>query len=329
MRQQVGALPIRWNGDELSVLLVTSRDTQRWIIPKGWRMRGRSDAEAAAQEALEEAGVRGRVRAEPIGRYHYLKRRANAVEDCLVTTYLLEVVDELVAFPEMDERRRGWFTPAEAADCADDLGLRDILRDLEARLRAERTGDTASPKPKAAKSKATKAKASKPKVSKPKVSKPKVSKPKVSKPKVSKPKTPQPDASQPKAAKPEAAEPEAAKSKGSKSKSSKSKALKSKALKSKALKSKRVTAETETLARVDRATVNGVRADAAPAEVGAANAERPAAKLAKRKSSKAKAADADAESAKAKPKKATAGAPAEPEAGAAASGIVDDRRVLN
>ena len=141
MRQQVGALPIRWTGDEPRVLLVTSRETQRWIIPKGWRMRGRSNAEAAAQEALEEAGVRGRVRAKPIGRYVYAKRLPDGVEDCRVTTYLLEVSEELGAFPEMDERRRAWFTLAEAVDRADDAGLRDILHDLEPRLEALRAND--------------------------------------------------------------------------------------------------------------------------------------------------------------------------------------------
>lgn len=141
MRQQVGALPVRWTGDELRVLLVTSRETQRWIIPKGWRMRGRSNAEAAAQEALEEAGVRGRVRNKPIGRYVYAKRRLGGTEDCKITTYLLEVTDELDAFPEMAERQRSWFTIAEAEACADDEGLRDILRTLGPRLEALHSRD--------------------------------------------------------------------------------------------------------------------------------------------------------------------------------------------
>lgn len=134
MRQQVGALPVRWIGAEPRVLLVTSRESQRWIIPKGWRMRGRSDAEAAAQEAFEEAGVRGRIRRKPIGRYLYDKRRADGVEECRITAYLLEVTEELEAFPEMEERRRAWFTLEEAAACADDEGLREILRALPQQL---------------------------------------------------------------------------------------------------------------------------------------------------------------------------------------------------
>jgi 8-oxo-dGTP pyrophosphatase MutT (NUDIX family) len=303
MRQQVGALPIRWNGDELSVLLVTSRDTQRWIIPKGWRMRGRSDADAAAQEALEEAGVRGRVRAEPIGRYHYLKRLANAVEDCQVTTYLLEVVDELVAFPEMDERRRGWFTPAEAADCADDLGLRDILRDLEARLRAERSGAAASPKAKAGKAKAAKADVDGLKPTKAKAAKGKASKSKASKLEASEPEATKPKASKPKAAKPKA---------------SKLKASKPKVVKTKASKSKRATIETQTLAEVGRAASNADRADAAPADADTADGAGLEAKLPKRKAAKsAKAKSAAAKAAKANPTKTEAAPTGEPDAVAA------------
>jgi len=145
MRQQVGALPIRWNDDEPTILLVTSRDTRRWIIPKGWPMRNRSNAKAAAREALEEAGVRGRVQSKPIGSYIYLKRLPDSVEECKLTLYLLEVEDELPTFEEMDERRRAWFSFAEAMDQADDAGLRDILRELEPRLRSARAALPAKP----------------------------------------------------------------------------------------------------------------------------------------------------------------------------------------
>jgi len=145
MRQQVGALPIRWNGDEPTILLVTSRETRRWIIPKGWPMRNLSNAKAAAREALEEAGVRGRVQPKPIGSYRYLKRFPDTAEECKLTIYLLEVEAELPTFEEMDERRRAWFTFAEAMDQADDAGLRDILRDLEPRLRSARAAPSGEP----------------------------------------------------------------------------------------------------------------------------------------------------------------------------------------
>src|SRR5690606_23483459 len=72
-RRQVAALPWRRGGDGLEVLLITSRETGRWVVPKGGRMPGRTDAEAAAEEAVEEAGVTGRVVESPCGTFRYLK----------------------------------------------------------------------------------------------------------------------------------------------------------------------------------------------------------------------------------------------------------------
>ena len=73
-RRQVAALPWRRGADGgVEILLVTSRETRRWVTPKGGRMPGKTDAEAAAQEALEEAGVEGRVADEPVGSFRYLK----------------------------------------------------------------------------------------------------------------------------------------------------------------------------------------------------------------------------------------------------------------
>ena len=66
---QVAALPVKGKPGKYRVLLVTSRETRRWIIPKGWPMKGRKDHEAAAQEALEEAGVTGHVHKHPMGAY--------------------------------------------------------------------------------------------------------------------------------------------------------------------------------------------------------------------------------------------------------------------
>ena len=73
---QVAALPVRIDtGGKPWILLVTSRETSRWIIPKGWTMKGRRAWEAAAIEAIEEAGVVGRLRRKPIGSYHYFNAR--------------------------------------------------------------------------------------------------------------------------------------------------------------------------------------------------------------------------------------------------------------
>ena len=115
-KAQVGALPVRHSASGAEVLLVTSRETRRWIIPKGWPMKGRKDHEAAAQEAAEEAGVTGKVGKHPIGAYTYLKRHANRVEPCLVMVYLLEVEAQFADWRERDERKRQWFPALQAAE---------------------------------------------------------------------------------------------------------------------------------------------------------------------------------------------------------------------
>lgn len=115
-KAQVGALPVRHGADGAEVLLVTSRETRRWIIPKGWPMKGRKDHEAAAQEAAEEAGVTGKVGKHPIGAYTYQKRLADRVEPCLVMVYLLEVDAQLADWREREERKRQWFTLLQAAE---------------------------------------------------------------------------------------------------------------------------------------------------------------------------------------------------------------------
>ncbi|WP_199262373.1 NUDIX hydrolase [Paracoccus binzhouensis] len=115
------------------VLLVTSRGTGRWILPKGWPMPGRSLADAARQEAWEEAGVRGRVDEAEIGRYHYDKDQdrgfAIPVE---VRVFPLHVEALEAQFPEAQERRRRWFAPEEAARMVAETGLKQLLRSLPA-----------------------------------------------------------------------------------------------------------------------------------------------------------------------------------------------------
>ena len=89
---QVAALPLTIGEDGVTrVLLLTSRETKRWVIPKGWPMKGRKPYEAAAQEALEEAGVTGQAKKKPIGTYTYFKRREAHFDVCRVDVYLLVV----------------------------------------------------------------------------------------------------------------------------------------------------------------------------------------------------------------------------------------------
>jgi len=132
---QIAALPYRRpKAGEPEVLLVTSRETRRWVIPKGWPWSGRPDHLAAAREALEEAGAKGIVSEHSIGTYHYDKVGPNRSRPVRVTVFALEVTALLDEWPEAAQRSRAWFTPAAAADAVDEPELRDILRNLSARL---------------------------------------------------------------------------------------------------------------------------------------------------------------------------------------------------
>lgn len=126
---QVAALCL--NPDTRKVLLITSRGTGRWIVPKGWPMEGRSLGEAAEQEAWEEAGVRGKLGGKEIGRYHYdkLQDRGFAIP-VEVRVFPIEVEKLREKFPESEQRQRAWFTPDEAADRVDETGLKALLRKL-------------------------------------------------------------------------------------------------------------------------------------------------------------------------------------------------------
>jgi 8-oxo-dGTP pyrophosphatase MutT (NUDIX family) len=127
--QQVAALPWRRLADgAVSVLLITSRETHRWVIPKGWPMPGRSDPMAAAQEAYEEAGVVGEAEPQPIGDYGYGKRlRGGRLHGVRVQVYALEVFVEQPTWPEQGQRDKMWTSPAVAALLVDEPELRALI----------------------------------------------------------------------------------------------------------------------------------------------------------------------------------------------------------
>lgn len=129
-RRQVGALPFRRTSDGgFSILLVTSRESRRWVIPKGWPMKGRKPYEAAAREAYEEAGLIGQIGKRPLGFYLYEKRLKNRDSVlCQVKVFPLEVRKQLKNWPERDEREDRWFTPSEAAEAVAEAGLAGIIR---------------------------------------------------------------------------------------------------------------------------------------------------------------------------------------------------------
>jgi 8-oxo-dGTP pyrophosphatase MutT (NUDIX family) len=131
--RQVGALPIKRAPDgSLNVLLVTTLQTQRWIIPKGWPWPGQQDWAAAAAEAREEAGVLGDAGEGIIGCYTYEKRRQDGPVPVRVSVYLLEVREELETWPECRRRQRAWFTLADAAEAVREPELRALLLQVKA-----------------------------------------------------------------------------------------------------------------------------------------------------------------------------------------------------
>lgn len=127
-RIQYGALCWRQGDAGVEVLLITSRDTGRWVIPKGWPMPGLSPESAAAQEAWEEAGVEGVVNPVTVGRYGYQKcLSVEATVPCAVAVYGVRVQRLAEQFPEAKERRRQWFPPDEAASLVNEPDLGRLI----------------------------------------------------------------------------------------------------------------------------------------------------------------------------------------------------------
>jgi 8-oxo-dGTP pyrophosphatase MutT (NUDIX family) len=130
-RKQVAALPVmREESGTALVMLITSRDTARPIIPKGWPKKGLEDHESAAIEAREEAGLIGWIRHKSAGSYTYWKRRPDRILYCRVKVFILDVRAQLIDWPERNERRAGWLLPADAAELVDEPGLATIIRSL-------------------------------------------------------------------------------------------------------------------------------------------------------------------------------------------------------
>lgn len=125
---QYAALCWRLRKGRAEVLLITSRDTGRWLIPRGWPIAGLAPHETAGIEAWEEAGVRGTASPGCLGVYSYAKGRApETVRLCQVEVYPLAAGGLAKTFPEAGQRRRKWFAPAKAARKVAEPGLAALL----------------------------------------------------------------------------------------------------------------------------------------------------------------------------------------------------------
>jgi 8-oxo-dGTP pyrophosphatase MutT (NUDIX family) len=127
-RIQVAALPWRKSDQGVEVLLITSRDTGRWVLPKGWPEGSEALCDAAAREANEEAGLSGAVSPREAGRYYYRKSLSSGEEvPCEVLVYPLEVDTVAEKWKEKRQRTRKWVSPKEAARMVKEPDLRRLI----------------------------------------------------------------------------------------------------------------------------------------------------------------------------------------------------------
>lgn len=141
-RTQYGAICWRLEDGEVQVLLITSRDTGRWVIPKGWHVPGLTPEASAAREAFEEAGVKGEVSDTSLGNFSYDKalcrtpgREARVA--CVVAVFPLQVRQLASRFPERGQRKRKWFAPDKAARRVAEPELRALLANFSPPLAAQ------------------------------------------------------------------------------------------------------------------------------------------------------------------------------------------------
>jgi 8-oxo-dGTP pyrophosphatase MutT (NUDIX family) len=134
VRTQFAALCYRTRRDKVQILLVTSRGTKRWIVPKGWPMEGKTPAASAMVEAWEEAGVTGIADGSCLGVYSYEKVMGDGDElPCLAMLYPVAVKSIAKKFPEAGQRRRRWVSRKKAAQLVAEPELARLILDFDPR----------------------------------------------------------------------------------------------------------------------------------------------------------------------------------------------------
>jgi 8-oxo-dGTP pyrophosphatase MutT (NUDIX family) len=133
IRTQFGALCYRVLEGKLQFLLITSRGTGRWVIPKGWPMDGETPAGSAATEAWEEAGATGKLSHNVLGFYAYDKGHAGGRMPCVVAVFPLKVKKVAQDYPEAGQRKRKWVGRKKAAALVSEPELRAIILGFDPR----------------------------------------------------------------------------------------------------------------------------------------------------------------------------------------------------
>lgn len=134
VRTQFAALCYRVKKGKVQILLVTSRGSRRWIVPKGWPMDGKTPAESARQEAWEEAGVTGKPDGNCLGAYSYAKALETADDlPCIAMLYPIAVKSLAKKYPERSQRRRRWVSRKRAAKMVAEPELARMILDFDPR----------------------------------------------------------------------------------------------------------------------------------------------------------------------------------------------------
>jgi 8-oxo-dGTP pyrophosphatase MutT (NUDIX family) len=143
---QYAAIPWRRRHGAIEILLITTRTSGRWIVPKGWSIPGLGPSDCAAHEAAEEAGVVGNMDSTPLGSFHYEKRlKSGEPIRCKVETFAMEVLRQRRNWPEKGERETHWCSPEEAIARVSAPGLRRLIARLAKSAHAEELGLEAAP----------------------------------------------------------------------------------------------------------------------------------------------------------------------------------------
>ncbi|UYV38677.1 NUDIX hydrolase [Rhodobacteraceae bacterium D3-12] len=135
MRTQFAALCWRLVNGKPQILLITSRGTNRWIIPKGWPMGGKTPGDGALIEAWEEAGVKGKASEQCLGLFSYHKKLDKRTSlPCVAMVYAVKVSKLAKDFPEAGQRKRKWVSPKKAAKLVKEPELAQIIKTFDPRL---------------------------------------------------------------------------------------------------------------------------------------------------------------------------------------------------